>query len=67
MQLDSNTIADAARRIGIKPEEAIQRFITQMPRKFTVPHGPTQLCAVVIDVGEDGRAQRIRRLQVSDD
>ncbi|HWT80460.1 MAG TPA: TIGR00282 family metallophosphoesterase [Candidatus Methylomirabilis sp.] len=53
--------------IGIKPEEAIQRFITQMPRKFTVPHGPTQLCAVVIDVGEDGRAQRIRRLQVSDD
>ncbi|HWU38552.1 MAG TPA: TIGR00282 family metallophosphoesterase [Candidatus Acidoferrum sp.] len=53
--------------IGIKPEEAIQRFVTQMPRKFTVPHGPTQLCAVVIDVGEDGRAQRIRRLQVSDD
>jgi len=53
--------------IGIKPEEAIQRFITQMPRKFTVPHGPTQLCAVVIDVGQNGRAQRIRRLQVSDD
>jgi metallophosphoesterase (TIGR00282 family) len=53
--------------IGIKPEDAIQKFITQMPRKFTLAHGPTQLCAVVVDVGEDGRAQRITRLQISDD
>jgi hypothetical protein len=53
--------------IGIKPEDAIQRFITQMPRKFTLAHGPTQLCAVVVDVGPDGRAQRITRLQIYDD
>ena len=45
--------------IGIKPEDAIQKFLTQMPRKFTLAHGPTQLCAVVVDVGEDGRARSI--------
>ena len=53
--------------IGIKPEDAIQRFITQMPRKFTLAHGPTQLCAVLVDVGPDGRARRITRLQIHDD
>ena len=53
--------------IGIKPEEAIQKFITQMPRKFTLAHGPAQLCAVVLDIGDDGRARSITRLQISDD
>jgi len=53
--------------IGITPEDAIRRFITQMPRKFTLAHGPTQLCAVVLDVGDDGRARTITRLQVLDD
>ncbi len=52
--------------IGIKPEEAIQKFITQMPRKFTLAHGPAQLCAVVVEVGDDGRAQRITRLLIHD-
>ncbi len=53
--------------IGIKPEDAIQKFITQMPRKFTLAHGPAQLCAVVLDIAEDGRARSITRLQISDD
>ena len=53
--------------IGIKPEDAIQKFITQMPRKFTLAHGPAQLCAVVLDIGDDGRARSITRLQISDD
>lgn len=53
--------------IGIKPEDAIQRFLTQMPRKFTLAHGPTQLSAVVVDVGDNGRARRITRLQINDD
>jgi hypothetical protein len=53
--------------IGIKPEEAIQKFLTQMPRKFTLAHGPAQLCAVVVDIAEDGRARAIRRLQIHDD
>jgi calcineurin-like phosphoesterase len=53
--------------IGIRPEDAIQRFLTQMPRKFTIADGPTQLCAVVVDIGDDGRARSITRLQISDD
>ena len=52
--------------IGIKPEEAIQKFLTQMPRKFTLAHGPAQLSAVVVDIGEDGRARSIKRLQIQD-
>jgi metallophosphoesterase (TIGR00282 family) len=53
--------------IGIEPEDAIQKFLTQMPRKFTVARGPAQLSAVVVDVGEDGRARTITRLQILDD
>lgn len=53
--------------IGIRPEDAIQRFITQMPRKFTIGDGPTQLCAVVVDIADDGRARTITRLQICDD
>lgn len=53
--------------IGIKPEDAIRKFITQMPRKFALAHGPAQLCGVVVDVAEDGRARSIRRLQIQDD
>jgi calcineurin-like phosphoesterase len=53
--------------IGIRREEALQRFLTQMPRRFTVASGPTQLCAVLLDLGEDGLARTIRRIQISGD
>ncbi len=53
--------------IGIKPDDAIQKFITQMPRKFTLAPGPAQLCAVVLDIGDDGRARSIQRLQIDSD
>ena len=53
--------------IGISANDAIRKFITQMPRKFTLAHGPAHLCAVVVDIGEDGRARSITRLQVQDD
>ncbi len=53
--------------IGIRREEAIQKFLTQMPKKFTLADGPVQLCAVVLDVGDDGRARTITRLQIHDD
>jgi metallophosphoesterase (TIGR00282 family) len=53
--------------IGIRPEDAIQRFITQMPRKFTISDGPAHLCAVLVDLADDGRARSITRLQVCDD
>ena len=53
--------------IGIRPEDAIRRFLTQMPRKVTPAPGSAQLCAVVVDVGDDGRARSIQRLQIQDE
>jgi calcineurin-like phosphoesterase len=38
-----------------------------MPRKFTLAPGPAQLCAVVLDIGDDGRARSIQRLQIDSD
>jgi metallophosphoesterase (TIGR00282 family) len=53
--------------IGIRREEALQRFLTQMPRRFTVASGPTQLCAVLVDIGDDGLARTLQRIQISGD
>lgn len=53
--------------IGIRQEDAIPRFLTQMPRKFAVADGPTQLCAVLVDVADTGRASAVQRLQIVDD
>jgi hypothetical protein len=53
--------------IGIRPEDAIPKFLTQMPKKFNVADGPTQLSAVLLDIAEDGRARSIRRIQVVDE
>jgi metallophosphoesterase (TIGR00282 family) len=53
--------------IGIRQEDAIPKFLTQMPRKFTVADGATQLCAVLVDVGDSGQAAAVQRLQLVDD
>jgi calcineurin-like phosphoesterase len=52
--------------IGIRREDAIQKFITQMPKRFTLADGATQLSAVVLDIGDDGRARTIARVQIQD-
>jgi hypothetical protein len=53
--------------IGIRPEDAIPKFLTQMPRKFTVADGPAQLSAVLLDIADDGRARSIQRIQIVDE
>jgi len=53
--------------IGVRPEDAIPRFLTQMPRKFTVADGPSLLSAVLLEIEENGRARSIQRLQVVDE
>jgi hypothetical protein len=53
--------------IGVRPEDAVPKFLTQMPRRFTVADGPIQLCAVLVDIGDTGRATAISRLQLVDD
>jgi calcineurin-like phosphoesterase len=53
--------------IGIAREDAIYRFVTQMPKRFNVADGPSQLNAVLLDIGEDGRARDIQRIQIHGD
>jgi metallophosphoesterase (TIGR00282 family) len=53
--------------IGIRREDALARFLTQMPRRFALAPGAAQLSAVVLDIGEDGRARSIQRLLLSGD
>ncbi|HAR45827.1 MAG TPA: TIGR00282 family metallophosphoesterase [Nitrospiraceae bacterium] len=51
--------------IGVKKEEAIARFLSQSPHKFSIPKGPTHLDAVVIEVdASDGKAKSIERIKL---
>ncbi len=51
--------------IGMKPDTVIQKFLTQMPRRFEVASGPAVLQAALIEVdGLTGKAVGIQRLQV---
>jgi metallophosphoesterase (TIGR00282 family) len=50
--------------IGVKREQAIRRFLTQMPGRFDVAEGPVLVQGAVIDVDEvTGKANGIRRFQ----
>ena len=52
--------------IGVRKEEAINRFLTQRPYKFEIPKGPVHLDAVVIDIDEKtGKANSIERIHLT--
>lgn len=55
--------------IGVKPDVVINRFLTALPARFEVPTGgPTQLNAVVIETGANGRtASHIERIRILTD
>ncbi len=51
--------------IGIKKETAIEKFVTQMPRRFEVASGPAVLSAVLIELDTVlGKAIRIERIRI---
>ncbi len=53
--------------IGIKKELAIEKFLTQMPRRFEVASGPAVMCAVLIELDTGlGKALSIKRLRLMD-
>ncbi|KJS16838.1 MAG: metallophosphoesterase [Peptococcaceae bacterium BRH_c4b] len=50
--------------IGVKKELVIEKFITQLPRRFEVANSSYQLNAVLVDIDDTtGRATDIRRIQ----
>jgi hypothetical protein len=49
--------------IGNSPRDVLERFLTQTPRRLTVPGGPVVFNSVLVEVdGESGRAVSIHRL-----
>ncbi|MBI5016732.1 MAG: TIGR00282 family metallophosphoesterase [Deltaproteobacteria bacterium] len=49
--------------IGVPPESAIQRFLTQMPRSLGVAKGVATLCGAVVEADAAGRCVGIRRVE----
>lgn len=50
--------------IGIKPEQVIRKFLTQIPHRFETAKGPAVLSCVIIEVDPaTGRSLGIQRLQ----
>jgi metallophosphoesterase (TIGR00282 family) len=50
--------------IGVKREQVLRRFLTQMPGRFEVADGPVLVQGVIVDVDAvTGRANAIRRVQ----
>ncbi len=54
--------------IGMRRDQAIELFLTQVPRKLEVPNsGPLKLEAVFLEIGlENGKAIKIERLRLED-
>lgn len=49
--------------LGVEPESVISKYITQMPTRFKVAKGPTQLWGIVVDLDENGRAVKVNRVE----
>lgn len=50
--------------IGVKVSNVIDRFLSQMPTRFTPAEGPVSFDAVVVEIaGDSGRATAISRIQ----
>jgi calcineurin-like phosphoesterase len=48
--------------LGVKDEIIFKVFTTGMPQRFEIAEGDVQFNSVVIDLGEDGKAKSIKRL-----
>ncbi len=52
--------------IGVRPDIAIERFLTAVPKRFKPAEGNVQLNGVIVEVEPaTGRARRIERLQLA--
>jgi 2',3'-cyclic-nucleotide 2'-phosphodiesterase len=48
--------------LGVRDDIIFNTFLTSMPQKFELADGPIQINAVVIDLGHDGKAKSIERV-----
>ena len=53
--------------IGVQPEQAIQRFLTQVPTRFKPAEDGARFCGALVDIDPtSGKATHIERLQISE-
>ncbi len=50
--------------LGVEPDVVINKFLTQVPSRFSVAKGPACLNGVVITLNSDGTAEKIIRLKL---
>ena len=48
--------------LGVEIEDALGRFVTQMPARFRTASDDVWINAVAVDVGPDGKAERIEQI-----
>lgn len=54
--------------LGMEKEPILEKFLTQMPTRFSVPKGGRKrLNACLIDLKTDGRARSIKMIRIDDD
>ncbi len=49
--------------LGTDKEIALKRFLTQIPLKLEVAKGPVEVNAVLLKIGQKGKAEKIKKLQ----
>jgi calcineurin-like phosphoesterase len=50
--------------LGVKPEQVLERFITQMPVKFETADNDVWVMGAVVDVNDEGLADSIEQVMV---
>lgn len=48
--------------LGVEPEIIINRFLTQLPNRFSIAKGPASLHGIVVKLNKNGKSDRISRL-----
>ncbi|QGG46910.1 TIGR00282 family metallophosphoesterase [Heliorestis convoluta] len=51
--------------IGVKKELVLRKFLTSLPVRFETASGTLQLCAVLTNLGEKGKAKDIERINLT--
>ena len=63
---DAGMTGPAESVIGVRKEQIVEKFLTQMPTRFEIPSGPVLLSALVMDINEkDGRCSSVLRVQLT--
>ncbi|MDN5301647.1 MAG: 2,3-cyclic-nucleotide 2-phosphodiesterase [Thermoanaerobacteraceae bacterium] len=53
--------------LGIEKETVIKKFISQLPVRFEVAKGPSQINGIIVEIDEQtGKAQKIQRMDIKE-